>query len=71
MIGQLGFSVQKDEAEGEALRELALEVAGSRACVIADAQRATAQHLLDLGLDFVLTVKNQLTVIEQVCESFR
>ena len=61
MIGQRGFSGQKDEAEGAALRELAAELAGSGACVIADAlhtNRPTAQHLLDLGLDFLLTVKD-------------
>ena len=74
VIGQRGFSGQKDEAEGAALRELADELADSGACVIADAlhtNRPTAQHLLDLGLDFLLTVKdNQPTVLEQVCESF-
>ena len=74
VIGQLGFSGQKDAAEGAALRELALDLAGSGTCVIADAlhtQRGTAQHLLDLGLDFVLTVKeNQPAVLEQVREGF-
>ena len=74
VIGQRGFSGQKDEAEGAALRELACELAGSGACVIADAlhtQRHTAQHLLDLGLDFVLTVKdNQPTVLDEVREGF-
>ena len=74
VIGQRGFSGQKDEAEGAALCELADELAGSSACVIADAlhaNRPTAQHLLNLGLDFLLTVKdNQQTVLEQVCESF-
>ena len=70
--GQLSPAISgtEDEAERAALRELA----GSGACVIADAlhtDHSTAQHLLDLGLDFLLTVNDsQHTVLEQVCASF-
>lgn len=48
VVGQLGFSGQKDDAEGAALRDLARDLAGTDSCVIADAlhpQRCTAQHL--------------------------
>ena len=70
VIGQLGFSGKKDEAEGAALRDLVRSWAGTGTCVIADAlhtQRTTAQHLLDRGLDCLLTVKaNQPGVLEEV-----
>ena len=59
VIGQRGFSGRKDEAEGATLRELVTQLAPGT-CVIADAlhtDRGTAQHLLDHGLDFILTVK--------------
>ncbi len=73
VIGQRGFSGRKDEAEGATLRELVTQLAPGT-CVIADAlhtDRGTAQHLLDHGLDFILTVKaNQPTVLEQVREGF-
>ena len=74
VVGQLGFSGQKEDAEGAALRTLAEDLAGTGVCVLADAlhtQRGTAQKLLALGLDFVLTVKeNQPTVLEQVRAGF-
>ena len=74
VIGQRGFSGQKDEAEGATLRAVAGELAGTDACVIADAlhtNRPTARHLLGLGLDFLFTVRdNQPTVLEEVEESF-
>lgn len=73
VIGQRGFSGRKDAAEGATLRELVTQLAPGT-CVIADAlhtDRGTAQHLLDHGLDFILTVKaNQPTVLEQVREGF-
>ena len=74
VVGQLGFSGQKEDAEGAALRVLARTFADSGMCVIADAlhtQRGTAQELLGLGLDFVFTVKaNQPNVLAQVHEGF-
>ncbi len=74
VVGQLGFSGQKEDAEGAALRALARTCADSGLCVIADAlhtQRGTAQELLGLGLDFVFTVKaNQPNVLAQVHEGF-
>ena len=74
VVGQLGFSGQKEDAEGAALRALARTFADSGLCVIADAlhtQRGTAQELLGLGLDFVFTVKaNQPNVLAQVHEGF-
>ena len=74
VVGQLGFSGQKEDAEGAALRTLARTFADSGLCVIADAlhtQRGTAQELLGLGLDFVFTVKaNQPNVLAQVHEGF-
>ena len=74
VVGQLGFSGQKEDAEGAALRVLARTFADSGLCVIADAlhtQRGTAQELLGLGLDFVFTVKaNQPNVLAQVHEGF-
>ncbi len=74
VVGQLGFSGQKEDAEGAALRALARTCADSGRCVIADAlhtQRGTAQELLGLGLDFVFTVKaNQPNVLAQVHEGF-
>ena len=74
VVGQLGFSGQKEDAEGAALRTLARTFADSGMCVIADAlhtQRGTAQELLGLGLDFVFTVKaNQPNVLAQVHEGF-
>ena len=74
VVGQLGFSGQKDDAEGAALRELVRDLAGTGSCIIADAlhtQRGTAQHLLDLGLDYLFTVKgNQGKVLEEVRDSF-
>ncbi|MDE0262713.1 MAG: ISAs1 family transposase [Bryobacterales bacterium] len=73
VIGQRGFSGLKDEAEGVTLRELATQLQPGT-CVIADAlhtDRGTAQHLLDHGLDFILTVKdNQPTVLDEVREGF-
>ena len=74
VVGQLGFSGQKDDAEGAALRALVRDLAGTGSCVIADAlhtQRGTAQHLLDLGLDYLFTVRgNQSTVLAEVRDSF-
>lgn len=73
VIGQRGFSGLKDEAEGVTLRALATQLKPST-CVIANAlhtDRGTARHLLDHGLDFILTVKdNQPTVLDEVREGF-
>ena len=58
VVGQRGFSGKKDEAERVTLRE----VAGPGVCILADAlnsDRPTAQHLMGLGLDFVLNVKDK------------
>ena len=74
VVGQRGFSGKKDEAEGVTLREVAEELAGPGVCILADAlhtNRPTTEFLLDLGLDFVLTAKdNQPTVLEEVRDSF-
>ena len=73
VIGQRGFSGLKDEAEGATLRELATQLEPGT-CVIGDAlhtNRGTAQHLLDHGLEFILTVKdNQAAVLDEVREGF-
>ena len=72
VIGQRGFSGQKDAAEGATLRALVPQCEPGT-CVIADAlhtNRVTAQHLLDHDLEFVLTVKGQPAVLEQVRAGF-
>lgn len=73
VIGQRGFSGQKAEAEGAALRALARQLEPGT-CVIADAlhtNRGTAQDLLDRDLHYILTVKaNQPTVLDEVRDGF-
>ena len=75
VVGQLGFSGQKDAAEGAALRTLVETWQGTGICVVADAlhtQRQTAQRLVDLDLHFLLTVKrNQPTLFAQLHEDYR
>ena len=74
VVGQIGYSGHKDEAEGAALRQLAQQFADSGRCLLADAlhtQARTAQAILDLGLHYVFTVKaNQPTLLEEIAEGF-
>ena len=74
VVGQRGFSGQKDAAEGAALRTLVENWQGTGICVVADAlhtQRQTAQRSVDLGLHFFLTVKgNQPTLFAQLHEDY-
>ncbi len=74
VVGQLGFTGQKDDAEGAALRQLVEQFAGTGICMTADAlhtQRPTVEKLLALQLNFALTVKdNQPTLLEEVRDGF-
>ena len=74
VVGQIGYSGNKDEAEGAALRQLARRFAGSGRCLVADAlhtQTRTAQDILDLGLHYVFTVKaNQPGLLEEIADGF-
>lgn len=74
VIGQLGFSGKKEDAEGVALRKLVSAVALEGACVVADAlhtSKQTAQHIIDHGMSYLLTAKaNQPKILEQLREYF-
>lgn len=71
VIGQLGFSGEKDEAEGAALRQQ-LSQLDAGTIVIADAlhtSRQTGQAIVDHDLHYLLTVKgNQPTLLETLEE---
>ena len=71
VVGQLGYSGKKEDAEAAALRKVVLELEPGTV-VVADAlhtQRATAQLLEDLGMYYVFTVKdNQPRMLETIRE---
>ena len=74
VLGQRGFTGAKEDAEAAVLRRSLEPWRNTGRCVIADAlhtQRATAQHILDCGLHYILTVKgNQPTLQEQLRDDY-
>ena len=74
VLGQRGFTGAKEDAEAAVLRRCLEPWRNTGRCVIADAlhtQRATAQHILDCGLHYILTVKgNQPTLQEQLRDDY-